>query len=113
MKLLQSFNDKIKIFFLFIILNSPLITLAQINSALYNRDTLITTAKKMIETTRNCALITLDTTGHPDIRTMEPFSPDSNMVVWFGTSINSRKVKQIKNDSRVTLYYPAPNAAGF
>jgi len=79
----------------------------------YNRDTLITTARIMMETTRNCALITLDTTGHPDARTMEPFSPDSNMVVWLGTSINSRKVKQIKNDSRVTLYYPAQNAAGY
>jgi general stress protein 26 len=96
-----------------ILIQSPLITFAQENGVLYDRDTLITTARIMMETTRNCALITLDTTGHPDARTMEPFSPDSNMVVWLGTSINSRKVKQIKNDSRVTLYYPAQNAAGY
>lgn len=95
------------------ILPSPLITFAQENATLYKRDTLITTAKKMMETTRYCALITLDTTGHPDARTMEPFSPDSSMVVWLGTSIYSRKVKQIKNDSRVTLYYQARNAAGY
>jgi len=95
------------------ILPSPLITFAQENATPYNRDTLITTAKKMMETARYCALITLDTTGHPDARTMEPFLPDSNIVVWLGTSIYSRKVKQIKNDSRVTLYYLARNAAGY
>jgi general stress protein 26 len=113
MKLMKAFKNKIIILILIIILQSPLITFAQENAALYNRDTLITTARKMMETTRYCALITLDTMGHPDARTMEPFSPDSNMVVWLGTSINSKKVKQIKNDSKVTLYYQAQNAAGY
>ena len=113
MKLIKSFKNRIIIFILVMILPSPLITFAQENATLYNRDTLITTAKKMMETTRYCALITLDTTGHPDARTMDPFSPDSNMVVWLGTSIDSRKVKQIKNDSRVTLYYLDRNAAGY
>ena len=102
-----------KIFIFVIFLQSPLITFAQENGTLYDRDTLITTARIMMEATRNCALITLNSTGYPDARTMEPFLPDSNMVVWLGTSINSRKVKQIKNDSRVTLYYPAQNAAGY
>ena len=113
MNSIKSFKSKIIILILIIILQSPLITFAQENAAVYNRDTLITTAKKMMETTRYCALITLDTTGYPDARTMEPFSPDSNMIVWLGTSINSRKVKQIKNDSKVTLYYQAQNAAGY
>jgi general stress protein 26 len=113
MKLMKAFKNKIIILILIIILQSPLITFAQENATLYNRDTLITTARKMMETTRYCALITLDTTGHPEVRTLDPFLPDSNMIVWLGTSINSRKVKQIKNDSRVTLYYPAQNAAGY
>jgi general stress protein 26 len=113
MKLMKAFKNKIIILILIIILQSPLITFAQENAALYNRDTLITTEIKMMETTRYCALITLDTTGHPEVRTLDPFLPDSNMIVWLGTSINSRKVKQIKNDSRVTLYYPAQNAAGY
>ena len=113
MKLIISFKNRIIIFILVMILQFPLITFAQENSVLYNGDTLITRAKIIMETTRNCALITLDTTGYPDARTMQPFSPDSDMVVWLGTSIFSRKVKQIKNDSRVTLYYPALNAAGY
>ena len=113
MRIIKSLEKNIIIFIFVMILQSPLITFAQENMTLYNRDTLITTAKIIMETTRNCALITLDTTGHPDTRTMELFPPDSNMVVWLGTSINSRKVIQIKNDSRVTLYYQARNAAGY
>jgi len=79
----------------------------------YNRDTLITTARIMMESARYCALITLDTTGHLDTRIMDPFSPDDDMVIWLGTNLNSRKVSQINNDSRVTLYYQAPNEAGY
>jgi general stress protein 26 len=107
------FKKEKTILCLIIVLHFPLMVFAQENAVLYNRDTLITTARKMMETTRYCALITLDSTGHPDVRTLDPFSPDSNMVVWLGTSINTRKVKQINNDSRVTLYYPAQNAAGY
>jgi general stress protein 26 len=66
-----------------------------------------------METVRYCALITIDSTGHPDARIMDPFLPDDNMVIWLGTNINSRKVKQIESDSRVTLYYQAPNEAGY
>lgn len=44
---------------------------------------------------------------------MDPFSPDDDMVVWLGTNINSNKVRQIRNDSRVTLYYAGPNGTGY
>ncbi len=79
----------------------------------YERDTLITAAKEIMETTRYCALITLDKSGHPQVRTMDPFSPNEDMVVWLGTNINSRKVREIRIDSRVTLYYEAPNGSGY
>jgi general stress protein 26 len=79
----------------------------------YQRNTLISAAKEIMETTRYCALITLDTSGHPQVRTMDPFSPDEDMVVWLGTNVNSRKVREIRNDSRVTLYYEAPDAGGY
>ncbi len=100
--------------YLIIILQFPLMVFAQDKMGTqFNRDTLITTARIMMETARYCAIITLDTTGHPDVRTMDPFLPDEDMVVWFGTNLNSRKVKQITDDSRVTLYYQAPNEAGY
>jgi general stress protein 26 len=101
-------------YYLIIMLQFSLIVFAQDKmETQYNRDTLITTARTMMEAVRYCALITLDSTGHPDARIMDPFLPDDNMVIWLGTNINSRKVKQIENDSRVTLYYQAPNEAGY
>jgi general stress protein 26 len=79
----------------------------------YERDNLIAAAKEIMETTRYCALITLDESGHPQVRTMDPFSPDEDMVVWLGTNRNSRKVSEIRLDSRVTLYYAAPGDDGY
>ncbi len=44
---------------------------------------------------------------------MDPFSPEDDFVVWFGTNNQSRKVDQINNDSRVTLYYLDADASGY
>lgn len=79
----------------------------------YERDTLIKYAKEIMEATRYCALITLDKSGYPQVRTMDPFLPDDDMVVWLGTNINSRKVREIRYDSRVSLYYEAPDGGGY
>ena len=114
MRVKKKFKHIKTIFYLVIILQLPLVIFAQENEKThFDRDTIITAARKMMETARYCALITLDETGHPDARTMDPFSPDDDMVVWLGTNLNSRKVKQIKNDLRVTLYYQAPNEVGY
>lgn len=85
----------------------------EIQSSEYNRDTLITAAKKIMEAKRFCALITLDQSGHPQVRTMDPFPPEDDMAVWLGTNSQSRKVNEIRNDSRVTLYYEDSNGAGY
>ncbi len=60
-----------------------------------------------------CALITLDEKGQPQARTMEPFPPEENFVIWFGTNRNSRKVREIKNDPRVTVYYQDGSGNGY
>ena len=100
--------------YLIVILQFPIMVFAQDKMGTqFNRDTLITTSRIMMETVRYCAVITLDTTGHPDVRIMDPFLPDKDMVVWLGTNLNSRKVKQITEDSRVTLYYQGPNEVGY
>ena len=36
---------------------------------------------------------------------MDAFAPDENMSVWFGTNPLSRKVREIRRNPRVTLYY--------
>lgn len=70
-----------------------------------SRDTLIATAREIMGTARYCALITLDSRGRAHTRTMDPFPPDENMVVWFGTNPKSRKVAELRRNNRVTLYY--------
>lgn len=74
---------------------------------------LITAARDIIETSKYCALITLDSSGHPQARTMQPFPPDDEMIIWFGTNPKSKKVKEIKNDPRITLYYGDPSGDGY
>lgn len=92
----------------------PLAILGQeAHSSNYDRDTLITAARELMMSTHFCALITLDESGHPRARTMDPFSPEEDLVVWFGTNSTSRKVNEIRNDSRATLYYEASNESGY
>jgi general stress protein 26 len=95
------------------LIHFPRTILAQEIIQAYNRDSLIAAARQMMAVVPNCALITLDATGHPDARTMDPFPPDDDMVVWLGTNEYSRKVKQIEQDPRVTLYYEGPGGTGY
>jgi general stress protein 26 len=70
-----------------------------------DRESLIATAREIMKTARYCALITLDSNGRPHARTMDPFPPDEQMIVWLGTNPKSRKVAEIRRNHRVTLYY--------
>jgi len=83
------------------------------NSTSRDRDTLLSVARAYIKTVPYCALITTDSTGSPNVRIMDPFQPDENMVVWLGTNRHSRKVREIRNNPRVTLYYSNNKGAGY
>jgi general stress protein 26 len=69
------------------------------------RGELIAAAREIMTAARYCALITLDSSSRPQARTLDPFPPDENMVVWLGTNPRSRKVAEIRRNPRVTLYY--------
>ncbi len=69
------------------------------------REELIAAAREIMSAARYCALITLDSSGQPQARTLDPFPPDENLVVWLGTNPRSRKVAAIRRNPRVTLYY--------
>lgn len=56
-------------------------------------------------TARYCALITKDSAGRIHSRTMDAFSPEDDMTVWLATNPRSRKVREIRRQPRVTLYY--------
>jgi general stress protein 26 len=70
-----------------------------------SKDTLIVTAREIMGAARYCALITMDSNGRAHARTMDPFPPDENLLIWFGTNPKSRKVAEIRRNNRVTLYY--------
>jgi general stress protein 26 len=74
---------------------------------------LINAAKDIMENAKTCALATIDDKGRPRIRTMDPFLPEDDLVVWFGTNSHSRKVKQIQENPKVTLYYEDTDKTGY
>ena len=65
----------------------------------------IAAAREIMAAQTYCALATIDETGRPQVRTMSPFPPDEDMTVWMATNTNSRKVREIRRDPRVCLYY--------
>ena len=74
---------------------------------------LLSVAKDIMISAKTCALITLDSEGRPRVRVMDPFIPENDFTVWFGTNPKTRKVEQIKNNPKVTLYYLEPNGSGY
>jgi len=70
-----------------------------------NRDTIILAAHEIINETIYCGLVTIDSLGQPQIRTMNPFPVKDDFVIWFATSRTSRKVREIKNNPNVCVYF--------
>jgi general stress protein 26 len=69
------------------------------------RDSLIAAAKEIMAQQKYCALATIDSSGHPDVRMMNPFPPEEDMTVWMATNSRSHKVQEIRNNAKVCLYY--------
>ena len=69
------------------------------------RDTILVAAREIIKETTYCGLVTIDSTGQPQVRTMNPFPANEELITWFATSRTSRKVREIKNNPKVCVYY--------
>ena len=78
-----------------------------------NKARLIGAAREIMTAARYCALITVDSSGRPRARTMDPFLPGDDMVVWFGTNPKSLKVTEIRRNPRVSVYYFDANTQGY
>ncbi len=74
---------------------------------------LLDAAREIIAASRFCALVTIGADGAPNVRMMDPFAPDDDMVVWMGTNALSRKVEDLRRSSRVAVYYADPEAPGY
>ncbi|MGB8357865.1 MAG: pyridoxamine 5'-phosphate oxidase family protein, partial [Bacteroidales bacterium] len=51
-----------------------------------SRDTILLAAREIINETTYCGLVTIDSTGQPQVRTMNPFPPNDELITWFATS---------------------------
>lgn len=69
------------------------------------REDLLKEARRVMEAARYCALVSHGQDGRISARTLDPFSPDADFVVWITTNPQSRKVGEIRRDPKVTLYY--------
>jgi len=78
-----------------------------------SKDSLIVAAREIMKAAGYCALITVDSSGQPQARVMDAFLPEDDMVVWLATNPKSRKVKQLRRDSRVTLFYFDQDGLGY
>lgn len=73
-----------------------------------SREELLSAAREIITTARYAALITTGANGRINARAMDPFQPTAEMVIWFGTNPRSRKVRELRRNPRVTIYYVDP-----
>jgi general stress protein 26 len=84
---------------------SAIFTLSLDAQSNIERDTIIAAAREIMSETTYCGLITVDSTGQPQVRTMNPFPLNEEFVFWFATSRTSRKVREIRNNPKVCVYY--------
>jgi general stress protein 26 len=78
----------------------------------FPKDTLVKAAREIMQSTPFCALATIDSTGLPQVRTMNPFPLKDDMVIWFATGRKSRKVKDMRNNPNVCVYFADHKNAG-
>jgi general stress protein 26 len=62
-------------------------------------------ALEIMNSTHYCGLITIDSTGQPQVRTMNPFPANNELITWFATARTSRKVKELRHNPKVCIYY--------
>jgi general stress protein 26 len=87
------------------VLALPAAAAAQAPTPAVQREQLIAAARQIMGAQTYCAFITVDSAGRPQVRTVNPFPPEEDMTVWFATSTLTRKVRQIRANPHVALYY--------
>jgi general stress protein 26 len=102
-----------KITLLFFLSISLTINAQQIKNTTLSKSELIKAAKEIMNATGTCAFITQDKNSISKVRMMDPFPPEKELVVWFGTNSTSRKVSQLKLNNKVTLYYRDKDDSGY
>ncbi len=76
-----------------------------------SRDSVLAGVKDIISQTTYCGLITVDAAGQLQVRTMNPFPVKDDLVIWFATSRDSKKVKEMKENPKVAVYFAKHSTA--
>jgi general stress protein 26 len=69
------------------------------------REEKLAAALRLMAKDFNAALVSVDSDRQPRARTVEPFPPEDDWTIWVATNPLTRKVTQIEDSSKVTLYY--------
>jgi general stress protein 26 len=90
---------------------TALVASAELNRAA-NPSAVVDSARKLMLADSNDALVTVDSSGQPRVRTVRAFvdppdatSPERGLTVWIMTRLSTRKVEQIRRHPLVTLYF--------
>jgi general stress protein 26 len=98
-------KKKIYLIALAIILCSAIIPSKLNAQSTLSRDTMFVAALEIMHDTHYCAFVTIDSTGQPQVRTMNPFPANNELITWFATARTSRKVKELRHNPKVCIYY--------
>lgn len=66
---------------------------------------IVAAAREVMADARYATMVTLGPDGRPQARIVDPFAPEEDLTVWIATNANTRKVREIAADPRVTLLY--------
>jgi general stress protein 26 len=84
---------------------------AELNLA-SDQQAVLDSARALMLTDPDMALVTMDSAGQPRVRTVraflddpEPGRPERGMTVWIMTRLSTRKIEQIRRHPKVTLYF--------
>jgi general stress protein 26 len=77
------------------------------------REERLAVARRVMREVDLCALVTLDGSGTPQVRTMGVLDPDDEMKVRMITNPRSRKVDQIRTRPQVVLHYLDADAPAY
>jgi general stress protein 26 len=74
---------------------------------------LLAIAREIVKEADYCFFMTHGESGEINARLMHPFEPDAEFNVWLGASPNSRKVREILKQSKVTLAFINPRSTAY
>ena len=69
------------------------------------RDSLLSISRTIIGSAECRTFVTVDEGNKPQARAMSPFPPEENFTMFLGTNPASSKVKQLKKNPNVMVYY--------